>query len=140
MKKKKKKIKIILIAVSVLFIGYYAFYFVVISGINYFSNPQYIEIENEKTELKKIKDKYNITEIESFPMKKAEEKKPSITYKIYAYDTRYSTPDKIKLEKEAKAIFSEISFMKLPPNVNRYEIVFCCNLYNPNGVSFEYYK
>ena len=116
-------------AVSVLFIGYYAFYFVAVSGINYFSNPQYIEIENEKTELKKIKDKYNITEIESFPMKKAEEKKPSITYKIYAYDTRYCTPDKIKLEKEAKAIFSEISFMKLPSNVNRYEIVFCCNLY-----------
>ena len=90
--------------------------------------------------MKKIKDKYNITEIESFPIKKAEEKKLSITYKIYAYDTRYCTPDKIKLEKEAKAIFSEISFMKLPPNVNRYEIVFCCNLYNPNGVSFEYYK
>ena len=109
-----KKIKIISISVSVLFIGYYAFYFVVISGINYFSNPQYIEIENEKTELKKIKDKYNITEIESFPIKKAEEKKPSITYKIYAYE--------------------------LPSNVNRYEIVFCCNLYNPNGVSFEYYK
>ena len=87
-----------------------------------------------------IKDKYNITEIESFPMKKAEEKKTSITYKIYAYDTRYCAPDKIKLEKEAKAIFSEISFMKLPSNANRYEIVFCCNLYNPNGVSFEYYK
>ena len=52
----KKKIKIILLIVSVLFIGYYAFYFVVISGINYFSNPQYIEIENEKTELKKIKE------------------------------------------------------------------------------------
>ena len=113
----KKKIKIILIAVSVSFIGYYVFYFVVVSGINYFSNPQYIEIENEKTELKKIKDKYNITEIESFPMKKAEEKKPSITYKIYAYDTRYCTPDKIKLEKEAKAIFSEISFMKLPSDM-----------------------
>ena len=90
--------------------------------------------------MKKIKDKYNITEIESFPIKKAEEKKPSITYKIYAYDTRYCVSDKIKLEKEAKAIFSEISFMKLPSNFNRYEIVFCCNLYNPNGVSFEYYK
>ena len=50
----KKKIKIILISVSILFIGYYAFYFVAISGINYFSNPQCIEIENEKTELKKI--------------------------------------------------------------------------------------
>lgn len=89
-------------------------YFIVISGINYFSNPQYIEIKNEKTELKKIKDKYNITEIESFPIKKAEEKKPFITYKIYAYDARYCAPDKIKLEKEAKAVFSEISFMKLP--------------------------
>ena len=132
--------KKILLFLGICLVGYYVFLFIAISWINYFSNPQYIEIENEKTELKKIKDKYNITEIESFPIKKAEERKPSITYKIYAYDTRYCVPDKIKLEKEAKAIFSEISFMKLSSNVNRYEIVFCCNLYNPNGVSFEYYK
>lgn len=120
-------------------IGYFVFLFIATSWLSYFSNPKYIHIENEKMVLEKIKDKYNISAIESIPIRNIEENKPSITYKVYVYDKRYCIPDKIKLEKEAKAIFNEISFIKLPSNVNKYEIVFCCKLYNPNGISFEYY-
>lgn len=136
-----KTLKWILIGVLTCVILYFGISFFAVSWLSYFSNPKRIENVQEKKVLEKIKTKYNIQEIERTPeYEKDIIEKDTATYTLYLYSKNFCEIKTDSVKESSMQIAKEINQIDLDPKFYKYKLVFCCKLYNPNGISFQYVR
>lgn len=136
-----KILKWILLGITGTVVLYFAVSFVAVFMLTYFSSPKRIENNGEEKILEKIKRNYHIEEIEREPKYEREIKgKDTITYTLYLYNKEFCNikPDSVKMK--SLKIAKEINSINLPPKFYQYRLVFCCQLYNPNGTAIQYIR
>jgi hypothetical protein len=135
-----KTLKWILIGILGSIILYWGISFFAVSWLSYFSSPKRIENVEEKKLITKIKTEYNIQEIERTPEYEREIKEDTATYTLYLYSKNFCGIKMDSVKKNSIKIANEINKLNLDPKFYQYKLVFCCKLYNPNGVSIQYLR
>ncbi|MCA6067583.1 hypothetical protein JI747_010370 [Chryseobacterium sp. RG1] len=135
-----KTLKWLLGLVIICTLLYFGIKFFAVSWLSYFSNPPRIESMGDENLIEKIKKDYHLQEVERTPAFEREVKKDTVTYALYLYSKDFCEIKEDSIYGKSKNIAREINKLKLDSRFYKYKIVFCCKLYNPSGISFQYLR
>ena len=135
-----KTVKWLLGGIVICAVLYFVISFFAVSWLSYFSTPPAIKTLGDKELIQKIKKEYNLQEIERTPAYEREIKQDTATYALYLYSKDFCGIPADSVQTKSMKIVQEINNINLDPKFYKYKIVFCCKLYNPNGVSFQYLR
>lgn len=136
-----KVLKWIFIGIASAILSYFLVSFIAVFMLTYFSSSKSVENKGEEKIFEKIKETYHIEEIERTPKYEREIKdKDTVTYTLYLYSKHFCNIQKDSLSKNSLKIAKEINSINLDSKFYQYRLIFCCKLYNPEGIAIQYIR